>query len=84
MILVVNPPKNITVVPEVPAEIINDVAEVDIVTINDNTVDEVKAVVNIGGFNKVYVLWDATTNPTYEQIGNWTQAQANARILELL
>ena len=25
MILVVNPPKNITVVPEVPAEIINDV-----------------------------------------------------------
>lgn len=84
MILEVNPPKDITIVPEIPAEVIDDVSEVDVVTINDNTVDEVKAVVNIGGVDKVYVLWDATTNPTYEQIGNWTQEQANDRILELL
>jgi hypothetical protein len=84
MILVVNPPKNVTVVPAVPAETINDVVEVDIVTISDDTVNEVKAVIRIGDVQKVYVLWDETTNPTYQQIGDWTQLQANNRILELL
>ena len=84
MILQVNPPKDITVTPEVPAEVIDNVSEVNIVTISDDTVSQVTAVIQIGDIQKVYVLWDATTTPTYEQIGDWTQAQANARILELL
>lgn len=81
MILPVNPPKNITIEPAVPAEVLDNVSEVDIVTISDNTVSEVVAVVNIRGVNKAYVLWEG---PAYIAIGNWTQEQANARILELI
>jgi len=36
------------------------------------------------GYDKVLVLWDQNTTPTYAEIGNWTQGQANARILELI
>jgi hypothetical protein len=81
MILPVNPPKNVTIEPAIPAEIINDVSEVDIVTISDNTVSEVSAVINIRGIDKVYILWEGQA---YIDIGDWTQAQANARILELI
>ena len=30
------------------------------------------------------VLWNSLSNPTYTQIGNWTQQEANDRIVYLL
>lgn len=81
MILSVNPPKNVTIEPAVPAEVLDNVSEVDIVTISDDTVSKVTAVINIRGVSKVYVLWEGQA---YIDIGDWTQAEANARILELI
>jgi len=81
MILPVNPPKDVTIEPTIPAEVINDVSEIDIITISDNTVSAVTAVINIKGVDKAYVLWEGQA---YIDIGNWTQEQANTRILELI
>ncbi len=81
MILPVNPPKDITVKAEVPAEVIDNVSEVNIITISDDTVSQVTAVIQIGDIQKVYVLWEGQA---YIDIGDWTQLQANNRILELL
>ena len=36
------------------------------------------------GFNSPLILWDKNSTPTYSDINNWTQEQAEARILELL
>ena len=83
MILPINPPKTVTVIPAIPAATI-EASSCDIITISDNTVDNVTAVVNVNGYEKVLVLWDSNTVPTYNQIGNWTQNQANVRIIELL
>jgi len=80
MILPINPPKQVTVVPAVPAQIV-EASELTIITISDNTVDNVTAVVNIDGYNLVLILWEGQA---YINIGNWTQGQANARILELI
>lgn len=33
---------------------------------------------------KRLILWDSTTTPSYSSVGNWTQEQAEARIIELL
>lgn len=79
----INPPKNVVVIPAQPAQT-TEASEAEIVTISDNTVDCVTAVVNVNGYNKVLTLWDQNTVPTYSQIGNWTQQQANDRIIELL
>jgi hypothetical protein len=83
MILPINPPKQVTVTPAVPAKTV-EASELTIVTISDNTVDNVTAVVNVDGYDLVLILWGDDTVPTYTQIGNWTQDQANARILELI
>lgn len=81
MILPINPPKDVTIIPAVPAEVISNVAEVDVITISDDTVSKVTAVIQISGVQKVYTLWEGDA---YTAIGDWTQAQANARIIELL
>ena len=83
MILPINPPKQVVVVAATPAETI-EADELSIITLSDNTIDTVTAVVNVMGFDKVLILWNNHTTPTYTQIGNWTQDQANARILELI
>ena len=80
MILPINPPKNVVVAPAVPAQTV-DADEVTILTLSDDTVDTVTAVVNVKGYDKVLVLWEGQS---YIDIGNWTQDQANARIIELL
>ena len=69
MILEVNPPKDITVKPQVPAEIINNVSEVNIITISDDTISKVTAVIQIGDIQKVYVLWEGQT---YIDVVDWT------------
>lgn len=83
MILPINPSKTVTITPAVPATT-TQASECDIITISDNTVDSVIAVVNVNGYDKVLVLWSSDTVPTYDQIGNWTQNQADERIIELL
>ena len=55
MILPINPPKTVTVIPAVPAKT-TQASECDIITISDNTVDSVTAVVNVNGYDKVLVL----------------------------
>ncbi len=80
MILPINPPKEVVIVAATPAETI-EANELSIITISDNTVDSVVAVVNVMGYDKVLVLWEGQA---YINIGNWTQDQANARILELV
>lgn len=80
MILPINPPKEVVVIAAKPAETV-EANELSIITISDNTVDNVTAVVNIQGYDKVLVLWQGAA---YIAIGNWTQEQANARILELI
>ena len=34
--------------------------------------------------NQPLILWNESTTPTYTEIGDWTQAQANARIQVLI
>jgi hypothetical protein len=80
MILPIDPPKQVVVTPEVPAQTV-EANEISIITISDNTVDAVTAVVNVMGHDKVLTLWEGQA---YIDIGNWTQDQANARILELI
>ena len=86
MILPIDPPRQVIVEPGTPAvpgipPVTQESSEVDVVTINDNTVDAVIALVKINGLEQVLTLWQG---PAYIAIGNWTQAQANARILELI
>jgi hypothetical protein len=86
MILPINPPREVTVEPGVPAvpgipPIKQESAEVDVITINDNTINAVVALIRINGLAQALTLWQGSE---YIAIGNWTQEQANARILELI
>lgn len=86
MILPINPPQQVVIeqgVPAVPAipAVTQEASEVDIITINDNTVDSVVALISINGIQQVLTLWQGEA---YIAIGNWTQEQANARILEII
>jgi len=86
MILPIDPPREVIVeqgVPGVPAvpPVTQESSEVDVITINDNTVDAVIALVKINELQQVLVLWQGQA---YIDIGDWTQAQADARILELI
>lgn len=83
MILEINPAKDVTITPAIPEETVS-ATEVTVITISDNTIDAVVAAIVVNGYNKVLTLWNASTIPTYEQIGDWTQVQANARIIELI
>ena len=60
-----------------------DVSEVNVTNISDNCVNTVTAViiVSVGTMPLKLVLWE---DASYDAIGNWTQAQAEARIIELL
>ena len=42
------------------------------------------AIVLIGGHGKNLLLWDSTTTPTYEGIGQYTDSDISNRINELL
>ena len=44
-------------------------------------VKTVKAIIVVAGFPKELTLW---SGDAYDKIGDWSQAQANARILELI
>jgi hypothetical protein len=76
------PPKEVILQPAVPAEtaIVNTV---DIQAMTDNCESVVAAII-VDGVTMLLSLWDSTTTPTYDEIGNWTQEQANARIIELI
>ena len=60
-----------------------DVSEVNVASISDNCVDTVVATILVipGTMPLKLVLWEGAA---YTAIGNWTQAQAEARIIELL
>lgn len=44
----------------------------------------VSAAAAISGLAKRLVLWDSTTIPTYQEIGDYTQSQIESRMVELL
>ena len=86
MILPINPPQQVVIeqgTPSIPAipPVTQEASEVDVITINDNTVDAVIALISINGVQQVITLWQGES---YIAIGNWTQEQANARILEII
>ena len=86
MILPINPPQQVVItpgVPEVPAipPVTEEADAVNIITINDNTLNSVVALIVINDVQQTLVLWQGAA---YIAIGNWTQEQANARILELI
>jgi hypothetical protein len=74
-----NTPKRVITAPAI-AEQSMMISEVDVDFITDDG-QTVKSVVTINGASKVVVLWEGED---YEAIGDWTQAQANARIIEKL
>ena len=76
------PPKNVILQPEIPA-VTAIVNTVDIIVLSDD-LSSVISVVKVDGVTKTLTLWGAETTPTYEEIGNWTQEQANTRIVELI
>lgn len=55
MIIPINSPKQVVITPAVPAET-TEASECDVVTISDNTVDCVKAVVTINGYRLKIVI----------------------------
>jgi len=86
MILPINPPREVIVEPGTPAipgipAVTQESNEVNVISINDNTINAVIALININGITQVLTLWEGAA---YIAIGNWTQDQANARILELI
>ena len=86
MILPITPARQVIVapgVPEVPAipPVTEESDSVDVITINDDTVNSVIALISIKNIERTLVLWEGQA---YIDIGNWTQEQANARILELI
>ena len=50
-------------------------------TVIDNGISATAA---ISGLAKRLVLWNSTTTPTYEEIGDYTQSQIESRMIELL
>ena len=83
MILPINPPKEVTLIPAVPA-VTTMASEVTVIGIMDDGSMSVTASCTVDGVVKILTLWGPDTVPTYEQIGNWTQEQANTRIIELI
>lgn len=68
---------NVTVT---PAVVVNTTSLILIKLYDDGS--KVEADVQIGSQNRKRItLWDSTTTPTYASVGDWTQAQANARII---
>ena len=43
-----------------------------------------QAAARINGFGKPLVLWSAASSPTYVAMGDYTQAEIDARVVELL
>lgn len=80
MILNLDKPKDVTVKEAIPAEKVT-ISQVDVISINDNCIDTVVALVDVEGVQKVFTLWQGDS---YIAVGNWTQEQANERILELI
>jgi hypothetical protein len=80
MTITLSQAKTTTITPAVAAVTVS-VTEVELVSISDNCATEVKAVIKVAGKGRVLVLWK---DADYTAIGDWTQAQANARIEELL
>ena len=71
------------IIVEVKEEISVTTNEVILDHITDDGVS-VSAIVLIGGHGKNLLLWDNTTTPTYEGIGQYTDSDISNRINELL
>lgn len=61
-------------------ELATSVDEIQLKELIDN-LNSVKAVIIFGFLEKVYTLWEGES---YKEIGDWTQAQAEARLVEVL
>jgi len=79
MILNLDSPKEVIIKAATPEEK-QLISQVEVLTISDDMVS-VKAVVVLNDLPMAITLWDGEA---YQNIGDWTQAQANARILELI
>ena len=53
-------------------------------SMNDDLSEVTCTVTYDNGSMQNLTLWNSSSNPTYTQIGNWTQQEANDRIVYLL
>jgi len=68
-------------------EVREEVSETTNIVQLDHLTDDgvsASAIILVGGHGKNLILWDSTTTPTYEAIGQYTDSQINERINELL
>lgn len=79
MKIILDTPKRVIITPAV-AEVSKLITEFELVEIKDNG-ESVKAIVVVNDVASVIVLWEGAE---YGEIGDWTQAQANAKIIEKL
>lgn len=78
--LKLNHPKQIVIVPAIAEQKIT-IDEIVVKQIIDNCIDMVIATIIKNGIEIELVLWEGDD---YNNVGDWTQSQANARIEELL
>lgn len=81
MIIQFEEPKVIVIKPATPEETMT-IESIEVVAITDYPDEEiVRAVVILNGQTKVLILWEGEA---YTNIGDWTQAQANQRIIKII
>lgn len=74
-------PKTIVIKPAV-AEITAQISELTLIQISDLPSErKVVALIEFNNTQKVFTLWE---DDAYDAIGDWTQEQANNKIIELL
>jgi pyridoxal/pyridoxine/pyridoxamine kinase len=75
--------KAVTIKAAIPAvaAVTTNISEVEVLSVQDNCEDTVVAFVKIDDKPKRIILWQGAD---YQAIGDWTQEQANERIIELL
>jgi hypothetical protein len=73
--------KTIKIKPATEAEIA-EVSEAELISISDMpTEKKIVALVNVLGIDRVITLWE---DEAYDKVGDWSQEQANQKIIELL
>lgn len=73
--------KTIEIKPAIPSETAQ-VSEIELISISDMAIEKkVVALIKILGIDKAITLWE---DEDYDSIGDWTQEQANEKIITLI
>ena len=80
---IINLPSTETITVKAAETVTTDEVTLDYCVDNGESVTAMVKFPNVTYANN-YILWDATTTPTYEEIGVWTDEEVNERLIELL